>query len=77
MCDNNNLTNIQNIKKKYLKNKFVYPLSINLDIMKNISPRDVLEGFFKSPILSHLLIKDVQHNQFMCICTYSKDQNPK
>lgn len=57
MCSCNNLTNVQNTKKKYLKNKFLHPLSINLDIMNNtFSPRDVLEGFFKSPFLRHVLI---------------------
>ncbi|BBQ49033.1 hypothetical protein WP2W18E11_20310 [Acinetobacter pittii] len=57
MCSCNNLTDVQNTNKKYLKNKFLHPLSINLDIMNNIfSPRDVLEGFFKSPFLRHILI---------------------
>ena len=57
MCSCNNLTHVQNTKKKYLKNKFLHPLSINLDIMNNIfSPRDVLEDFFESPFLRHVLI---------------------
>lgn len=53
----NNLTDVQNTNKKYLKNKFLHPLSINLDIINNIfSPRDVLEDFFESPFLRHVLI---------------------
>ncbi len=57
MCSCNNLTDVQNTNKKYLKNKFLHPSSINLDIMNNIfSPRDVLEDFFESPFLRHVLI---------------------
>ncbi|AXJ91346.1 hypothetical protein DKP84_11220 [Acinetobacter pittii] len=58
MCSCNNLTNVQNTKKKYLKNKFLHPLSINLDIMNNtFSPRDVLEGFFKSLFASYINLR--------------------